>query len=116
MRWKPHVRFGGRAGETDSQKRKHGAPVRPYWATQALDEVRRQVWNEFRVLARQETARPRGRPPANGPARPYTDGAKGLKGARYSLWKNPENLSDKQQQKLDWITTTSPRLGICQVK
>lgn len=80
------------------------------WATAALDDVRRQVWNEFRVLARQEVARPRGRQPANAPARPFTDAAKGLKGARYSLWKNPENLSDCQRQKLDWITKTSPTL------
>ena len=29
MRWKPHVRFGGRAGETDQLRDWHGAPVRP---------------------------------------------------------------------------------------
>jgi len=28
MRWKPHVRFGERAGETDRQKRRHRAPAR----------------------------------------------------------------------------------------
>src|ERR1022692_2551925 len=30
MRWKSHVRFGGRAGETDQQECWHRAPVRPY--------------------------------------------------------------------------------------
>ena len=30
MRWKPHVRFGGRAGETDLPKDKHRAPVRSH--------------------------------------------------------------------------------------
>ena len=34
----------------------------------------------------------------------------GLKGARYALWKNPENLSENQQIKLTWIAATDPRL------
>ena len=29
MRWKSHVRFGGRAGETDRAKTRHRAPARP---------------------------------------------------------------------------------------
>ena len=29
MRWKSHVRFGGRAGETHQPKDWQGAPVRP---------------------------------------------------------------------------------------
>ena len=32
MRGNAHVRFGGRAGETGRRKRRHRAPVRPYWA------------------------------------------------------------------------------------
>jgi transposase len=46
------------------------------WATEALDGVRRRVWNEARALARAEPRRPCGRPrlvphadrPANWPA------------------------------------------------
>jgi transposase len=49
--------------------------------TEALDEVRRTVWN---------AARQRG----------DTDGAKWLKGARWALWKAPERLSDRQRTKL----------------
>jgi len=30
MRWKPHVRFGGRTEETDRWKQRHGAPVRSH--------------------------------------------------------------------------------------
>ena len=30
MRWKSHVRFGGRIGETHRSKERQGAPVRPY--------------------------------------------------------------------------------------
>jgi hypothetical protein len=43
MRWKPHVRFGGRAGETDQPKDWHRAPVRSHLANAALDEVRRRT-------------------------------------------------------------------------
>jgi transposase len=42
-------------------------------ATDALDEVRREVWNEARRAGHDQLARR-------------------LKGARYALWKNPENL------------------------
>ena len=59
---------------------------------------------------RAEPARRRGRPAANAPARPASDRAKSLKGARYALWKNPENLTDRQQVKLAWIAKTDPRL------
>lgn len=80
------------------------------WATEALDEVRRETWNSARKQARNEPSRPRGRPPADAPPRPGTDRAKALKGARFALWKNPENLTDNQRLKLDWIATTDPRL------
>ena len=30
--------------------------------------------------------------------------------ARYALWKNPENLTDQQRDKLAWIAKTDPRL------
>ncbi len=68
------------------------------WATDALDEVRRQAWN----LARGAVTRRR--------AGRSTGHAKALKGARYALWKNPENLTGRQQAKLAWIAKTDPRL------
>jgi len=80
------------------------------WATDALDEVRRQAWNDARALARTEGTRGRGRPRADAPARPGHDRARGLKHARYALWKNPENLTEKQSAKLAWIAKTDPRL------
>lgn len=80
------------------------------WATEALDEVRRGAWNDARALARSEPKRGRGRPPADAPPRLGSERAKGLKRARYSLWKNPENLSENQQAKLAWIAATDPRL------
>ena len=68
------------------------------WATDALDEVRRLAWNEARGAVGGRRA---GR---------ATGHAKALKGARYSLWKNPENLTEKQQAKLAWVARTDPRL------
>jgi len=80
------------------------------WATDALDEVRREAWNDARALARKEPKRRRGRPRADAPPRPGSERAKALKGARYSLWKNPENLSENQQVKLAWIAAIDPKL------
>jgi transposase len=80
------------------------------WATDALDRVRIQAWNQARALARTEPARGRGRPGPDAPPRPAHDRARGLRHARYALWKNPDNLTDRQADKLAWIATTDPRL------
>lgn len=61
------------------------------WATNALDEVRRTVWNEARHQG--QTAQ-----------------AKDLKGARFALWKNPENLTERQQAKLATVQVTNKPL------
>jgi len=60
-------------------------------ATDALDEVRRDVWN----LARQSGDKA---------------GARWLKGARWALWKRPERLSERQQAKLSQIAKVNDRL------
>ncbi|MCA1707218.1 MAG: transposase, partial [Actinobacteria bacterium] len=56
------------------------------WCTEALDEVRRETWNDAR----------------RGGMRAH---ARDLKGARYALWKNPEDLTARQQAKLAWVAT-----------
>jgi len=61
------------------------------WATQALDEVRRACWN---------TARRAGQ----------TAVATGLKQARYALWKNPPDLTARQQATLAAIAHTNKPL------
>ena len=33
-----------------------------------------------------------------------------VQSARYALWKNPENLTVKQQTKLAWVAKSHPRL------
>jgi len=61
------------------------------WATKALDEVRRTVWNEARRGGQKAIAAD-------------------LKGARFALWKNPEDLTERQQAKLAGIQRTNERL------
>src|SRR5579862_8651135 len=46
MRWKSHVRFGGRPGETDRWQQQRGAPGRSHLANSKLDECRRRVQNQ----------------------------------------------------------------------
>ena len=82
------------------------------WATDALDEVRRAAWNDARKAARtNEARRGRGRPAKDAPARPDSARAAGIKNSRYAPWKNPENLTEKQQVKLAWIVHTDPTLA-----
>ena len=78
------------------------------WATEALDDVRRQAWNAAR-------SRPGGRADrvrwSRGRIRQdAASTAKALKHARFALWKNPENLTTRQAAKLAWIAKTDPRL------
>lgn len=80
------------------------------WATDALDTVRLQAWSTARADARTEPQARRGPRTVNSPARPASARATQLKGARYALWKNPDNLTDRQHIKLAWIAKTDPRL------
>ena len=61
------------------------------WATRALDEVRREVWNAARKGGQKAVA-------------------KDLKNARYALWKNPGDLTERQAAKLAVIAKTNAPL------
>lgn len=61
------------------------------WATDALDLVRRETWNEARRGGQKAVASE-------------------LKGARFALWKNPEDLTRRQKAKLASIAKTNERL------
>ena len=52
----------------------------------------------------------RGRPAKNTAPRPGHERARKLKGARYALWKNPDDLTERQSAKLAWIAKTDTRL------
>ena len=58
------------------------------WATKALDEVRRSVWSAARRAGQ-------------------TAAASDVKGARYALWKNPQDLTARQRTKLAAIAETN---------
>jgi transposase len=60
-------------------------------ATDALDDVRREVWTDARKAQNIVLA-------------------KNLNGARYALWKNPENLTGRQRAKLSRIQQTNRQL------
>ncbi len=61
------------------------------WGSQALDVVRRWIWNLLRKMG-------------------LAGHAKHLKGCRYALWKNPEDLTDRQAGKLAWIARRNQQL------
>ncbi len=60
-------------------------------ATDALDVVRRETWNDARRAGDKQAAG-------------------WLKGARYAVWKNPENRTGRQRAKLATIQQTNKRL------
>nr|WP_239082690.1 ISL3 family transposase [Actinoplanes teichomyceticus] len=60
------------------------------WVTDALDEVRRHVWNQLR----------------GGKGRSTTE-SKAFKGARWALWKNPDRLNPQQKATLASIQATN---------
>lgn len=61
------------------------------WASRALDDVRREVWNAARRGGQRALARE-------------------LKGARFALWKRPEDLTRRQQAKLAMSQRTNQHL------
>ena len=80
------------------------------WANDALGEVRLDVWRETRRIAK-ANSRGRGRAPKDAHEEfPAYQRLKILTRSRYALWKNPENITEHQQARLDWIAKTDPRL------
>ena len=67
----------GGSGKRSGRKAATAPRVDPYLANQALDEVRRDYWNELRSLADQDAARR-------------------FKDARWALLKAPDKLTDQQ--------------------
>ena len=74
------------------------------WAGEALDAVRRQVWNEAAGRRRSEPGAGRFQ------RRQATGDARAIKRARYALWKNPEHLTTRQHHQLEWIAKSHPKL------
>jgi transposase len=92
LSWCPATWPTGSRGRSPSAARTRRCGVDPFHvvalATDALDEIRREVWNQARQAGHKALA-------------------KELKGARFALWKNPENLTARQQDKLSAIQRTN---------
>jgi transposase len=71
------------------------------WAMEALDVERRRAWNAAAGRRRTGTAR----------YRVTGDGdSLRVRRARFALWKNNDDLTERQRHQLDWIAKTDPRL------
>lgn len=80
------------------------------WATDALDELRKQAWREASAKAKAAPRRGRGRPGAGEDANPERKAARRIKGSRYPLLKNPEDLTEGQAAALEAIARSDKRL------
>jgi transposase len=77
------------------------------WATQCLDDVRRQVWNDARRQAGGTVAWGS----HSGLRYNLSRGdARRIQRSRWALWKNADDLTEHQRAKLAWIAKTSPKL------
>ena len=89
------------------------------WMNDALDAVRCEEWNAARAAARAARPRPEGKRgrPAKGELPPeevraLEEEAASIKGSRYALVKNPEDLTDGQRARLEALKKRAgSRLG-----
>jgi transposase len=87
------------------------------WAMEALDEVRREVWNaaydEVKRLKKEHPRKP-GRPKEDDPIaeeiRAAVANAEEIKNSAYALGKAPEHLTEKQELRVQMIATNNNRL------
>ena len=104
------------------------------WASEALDEVRKQAWREAKAQVKAQcragaevkakagsgsrsrakglAQRDRGRPKADeeAHAEKQAQAARAVKGLRYPLLKNPESLTPRQAAALELAAISNPRL------
>lgn len=72
------------------------------WANKAVGKVRARAWRAARAAGQ---VRGNGRD-----HRQSTGDARDLSRARYALWRNPEDLTPRQRDHLDWVAATHPEL------
>lgn len=87
------------------------------WAMDALDEVRREIWNEAHAEVKrlkEENPRKPGRPKKDDPIAAEINAAKetanAIKHSAYALGKAPEHLTEKQQLRVEMIAKNNDRL------
>ena len=77
------------------------------WAIDAMDTLRKEIWHNSLKCDRSQSKRGRGRPKKG---EKVVKKAPSIKGAKYPLGKNPENLTSYQKNKLDEIKHLYPIL------
>lgn len=83
------------------------------WANEALDEQRRETWRELQECAKElekSSENQEKSPEQEESAKETRKMAKTVKGSQYTLGKAPENLTDNQRARLEFIEKTHPRL------
>lgn len=79
------------------------------WGSDALDDVRREAWNDARkAAAKTNTKTKRGRPPKG--SKPKDKTAYTIKNMRFALWKSPENLTISQHSQIELLAKSDNRL------
>ena len=85
------------------------------WAQDALDDVRTEAWHSANEKVKKINKKfPKGRPCESDREREKIkeakDYSKAVKNSRYALGKNPENLTEYQEAKLEMIAKSEPKL------
>lgn len=78
------------------------------WMTEVLDEVRKESWREAKGREAGAPRRGRGRPRKG--EEPAPSAAKAVKGSRYAVLKNPEDLTAVQALTLERVARENKRL------
>lgn len=78
------------------------------WATELLDEVRKEAWRDARRKVSEKPKRRVGRPSKTDA--PKDNSVELIKGMKFALGKAPENLTESQRARLDMIADCDSRL------
>lgn len=78
------------------------------WAIEAVDTLRKEIWHEAKLNDSKQSKRKRGRPRKG----ETVEGKQStrVKGLKYAIGKNPENLTVKQVSSLDMVKEVYPRM------
>jgi transposase len=86
------------------------------WANGALDEVRKTAYKTAKKTFQEERKKQikdEGKPKRGRPKKGSTravDGSKKILNSRFALWKNPDNLTNNQEEKIALIKVTDKKL------
>lgn len=80
------------------------------WATDVLDQVRREVWRDAKRKAPKEKKRGRGRPKKGEEPNKEKNAVAAIKNSRYALLKNPESLTETQEATVEMIANENNML------